>query len=222
MSGLSAILILVLALPAAAGPSRYDEREASIALFKRSLYILGAAAYCDKRIGRNPELIEAAAAWNKRNMAIMERIIAVLKATGDLSKDEKDQLDKSGLVEVRAAMKSKTDCDQHRADLEGQKLELATNPNTRDPARTVQGASLVQGKLVWVVLSMDIGQKSPAQMTFRNPERPQESMDECRKSLKALEPELVKAAREKEPMLKSAKFVRAECILSKEDPLRPK
>ncbi|MDP2332156.1 MAG: hypothetical protein Q8M19_15830 [Reyranella sp.] len=219
---MSVISLLLLTLPATAGPSRSDEREAAVVLFKRSLYILGAAAYCDKRIGRNPELIEAAAAWNKRNIATMEQIIAVLKATGDLSKDEKDQLDKNGLVEVRTAMKSKTDCDRHRADLEGQKLELATNPNTRDPTRAVQGASLVQAKLVWVILSMDIGQKSPVQMTFRNPDRPQESMDECRKSLKALEPELIKAAREKEPMLKSAKFVRAECILSTDDPLRPK
>lgn len=212
----------MLALPAMAGPSRYDEREASVTLFKRSLYIIGAAAYCEKRVAKNPELIEAAGMWNKRNMAIMERIVAVLKATGDLSKEEKDKLDKDGLVEVRATMKNKAACDQHQTDLESQKLELATNPTTRELTRTVQGASLLQGKLVWVILSMDIGQKSPAQMTFRNPDHPQETMDDCRKSLKSLEPELIKAARDKEPMLKSAKFVRSECILSTDDPLRPK
>lgn len=222
MAALSAVPLILLALPTTAGPSRFDEREASLVLFKRSLYIIGAAAYCDKRIGKNPELIEAAAAWNKRNMPLMERTVAVLKATGDMSKDEKDKLDKDGLAEIRVAMKSKTDCDQHRANLEEQKLELATNANTRDTARAVQSASLVQGKLVWIVLSMDLGQKTPAQMAFRNPDGSQESINECRRSLKSLEPELLKAAREKEPMLKSAKFSRAECVLSTDDPLRPK
>ena len=152
----------------------------------------------------------------------MERTVAVLKATGDMSKDEKDKIDKDGLAEVRAAMESKRDCDQHRTDLEAQRRELTTNANTRDIARTVQGASLVKGKLVWIVLSMDLRQKTPAQMAFRNPNLPQESIDECRRSLKSLEPELLKAAREKEPMLKSAKFARAECILSTDDPLQPK
>ncbi len=45
-----ALCVLAQAGAASAGPSRYDEKEAATSLFKRSLYIIGAAAYCSKNV----------------------------------------------------------------------------------------------------------------------------------------------------------------------------
>jgi hypothetical protein len=110
--------------PALAQSSRNDERSATISLFKRALFIVGASAYCDKYVEKNPKLIEITAGWNQRNKPEMERIVARLRATGDMTSSEKENLDKAGYKEVRDAMKTPATCEQHRIALERGDLEL--------------------------------------------------------------------------------------------------
>lgn len=214
-------LLTPLSSPATAGPSRYDEREAATALFKRTLSLVGASAYCLKNAGANQGLTEATVEWNKRHKAILERIVALLQATGDLSNAEKDEIDKGGYKEVQAAMSPRSACGEHQRSLEKGHLDLAVAPDTRDLYAVVQRASLVAGRAVWIVLTMADEANQPLQMTFHNPSKPTSSMAECRSSLPSLKTSLVETAREKESRFKAAKFVRVECILSTDDPLRP-
>lgn len=217
-----AIMLCAIVIPsvAFAGPSRLDERQAAIRLSSRSLNAVGVAAYCEKNIGKNPELMSAAIEWNQRNKAANERIVALILATGDLSRDEKDAIDKREFRVVQSTIKTKADCDRHRKALESGELDLETGPSTYEDYQIVQRASLTKGLRIWIVLAVEeAGTKSPAQMAFWNPDNPVTSMSECRKQLRSLEPALIKLAQQKEPIFKSAKSFRSECILSTNDPL---
>jgi len=219
-----AVMLYAIVTPSAAlaGSSRFDERQAAIRLSKRSLNAVGVAAYCEKRIGENPDMISAATKWNQRNKAANERIVALLQATGGLSKEEKDAIDKGGLREVQSTIKTKADCDRHRAALESGELELETGQSTKEDFQIVRHASLAPGQRIWIVLAIEeAGKKSPAQMVFSNPDNPLTSMSECWKQLKSLEPTLIESAQRRAPIFKAAKSFHSECILSTDDPLRP-
>lgn len=216
-----ALLTAFLTQPALAGPSRLDERNAATELMDKILFVLGAAVYCDKSVQKNPKLMEAAGEWNARNKPFMERVVALVKATGDMSKAEKDEMDKGGYKKVKAAMASRAACDDHLKGFTQGQFDLNRNPETRGQYAIVQTASLAAGDKIWIVLHMTNADGKPMEMTFHNPSSPIPDMNECRKALPSLESTLIKSARDKEPMMQTAKFVKVECIASSYDPIRP-
>jgi hypothetical protein len=111
-------------MSALADSSRYEERQAAVAVIKRGLYIVGAAAYCNDRVSNDSVLVAAATAWSERNSQVIERAMAVLRATEDLTDDEKQKLERNTLVEVGRSMTFKPNCDQHRANLRNSRIEL--------------------------------------------------------------------------------------------------
>lgn len=75
----------------------------------------------------------------------------------------------------------------------------------------------------WIVLSFELDNGKPAQMAFDNSLKPDASLDECKAALQETTPYLIQAAKEQEPgILGKAKFKSAKCILSDDDPIKPK
>lgn len=75
---------------------------------------------------------------------------------------------------------------------------------------------------MWIVLTFQGPNGREAQMAFDNPAAPRMRPSRCQAVLPDATPELVQAARQREPMLGNFRFVRSECIASETDPIRPR
>jgi hypothetical protein len=62
---------------------------------------IGAAAICLNEYGKNAGLKKASVAYNNRNRAAMERLIASIKAAGGMSNSEKDLVDRKVYQQAR-------------------------------------------------------------------------------------------------------------------------
>jgi hypothetical protein len=73
----------------------------------------------------------------------------------------------------------------------------------------------------WIVLDMEMPNGQPAQMAFNNPNLPDMTLAECKSSLNAAMPSL-KAAVDAEPRLRGNRIKSANCVMSVDDPIKPK
>lgn len=76
-------------------------KDDALALMGAIVLVPGIAAYCNKHVARNEELIEAASRWNEKNASFMKRIIHVIESEGGLSKAEKEIFDKMAFLMVK-------------------------------------------------------------------------------------------------------------------------
>ena len=73
----------------------------------------------------------------------------------------------------------------------------------------------------WIILEFKT-QNGKAEMSFDNPSVPNITLEECRATLRKVQSNLIPAARKKVPMLRSARFVGARCVMSAGDPIKPR
>lgn len=59
-------------------------------------------------------------------------------------------------------------------------------------------------------------------MAFDNPALPHITLEECKAALPKAQQNLIQAARQTEPRLSSAPFVSARCVMSADDPIKPR
>lgn len=71
-------------------------------MMQASLVPIGAAAICLKEHGENAELKDSVIDYNNRNKVMMEKLIALIKAAGGMTKSEKDLLDRQAYREARS------------------------------------------------------------------------------------------------------------------------
>jgi len=84
-------------------------KRAAIKLATESMLVPGMAAYCNKYVNRNDDLISAAASWNKTHLNILKRVVDVLKSEGGLSKKEKKTLDIAAFRAVKKIVEGSKD-----------------------------------------------------------------------------------------------------------------
>ncbi len=73
----------------------------------------------------------------------------------------------------------------------------------------------------WIVLEFKAQNGNKAEMAFDNPSVPDFTLEECRATLPKVQSNLISGARKKVPMLRSARFVGARCVMSAGDPIKP-
>lgn len=86
-----------------------DVRVAALKLMGASLAVPGIAAYCQKLVEPNPQLIQAASNWNGRNHTLMLRILDAIRLTGGLSSIEKEAYDKEAYAGLIKGMEEERD-----------------------------------------------------------------------------------------------------------------
>jgi hypothetical protein len=106
--GIANLLLLCLSAIAQADDTA-SIRDDVFFLMGASVQPPGTAAYCNKYVEPNERLIDAAAAWNKRNDAAMRRIIQVLQSTGGMSDADKQALNRFATKLVKQSVESAPD-----------------------------------------------------------------------------------------------------------------
>lgn len=91
------------------GIDRQKVRDSALRVMGASVAPAGLAAYCDKYVARNPEILDAVEQWNKRNRAYMETTVKVMRWAGDLTSDERAQLDRAAMQTVKKMVESEED-----------------------------------------------------------------------------------------------------------------
>lgn len=104
----AALLASILPLQAFAQDTK-TVRGAGMQMMGAALFVPGIAAYCDKNVGSNKPLLEAASNWNGRNKRLMEQSTNALRLSGDLSREEKDILARIGYKLVKEAIEGERD-----------------------------------------------------------------------------------------------------------------
>jgi hypothetical protein len=74
----------------------------------------------------------------------------------------------------------------------------------------------------WIVLDFKTPNGKTAAMAFNNPSAPSASLKQCEAALTKAQSSLINAARQREPALRNAQFVGAKCVMSVDDPIKPK
>lgn len=94
--------LLTSSLPLhAVAQEKMTVRDAALQMIGASVFVPGIAAYCNERVASNKPLLEAAGEWNLKNKEFMEQAMSALRLNGDLSKDQKDSLDRAGYKLVK-------------------------------------------------------------------------------------------------------------------------
>ena len=78
-----------------------------------------------------------------------------------------------------------------------------------------------EGEKAWIVLEFKMKDGTKSEMVFDNPRDPNRTLAECKASLRGAQRNLLRAARQKVPRLRSARFVGARCVMSAGDPIKP-
>ncbi len=83
-------------------------------------------------------------------------------------------------------------------------------------------ASSCGDEQAWIVLEFKLKNGGPAEMAFNNPSSPDITLSECKAALDQASANLIDAAVKRAPILRSATFVSAKCVMSVDDPIKPK
>ncbi|OKH87409.1 hypothetical protein [Thalassospira sp. TSL5-1] len=103
------IMVFATIMSAVRSGDQVEIRNDAMQLMGASVWVPGIAAYCTKYVEASPEMIEEAASWSRRHDRDLRKIIAVIKATGGLSKDEKIQIDQMAMQALKAKVNSQQD-----------------------------------------------------------------------------------------------------------------
>jgi len=118
-------------------------RDDALSLIMTVLFVPGVAAYCNKNVEANSELLDAARQWNERNRKFHLAIVATLEASGGLSAIQKDTLDKAALELVKQKIEEEQDKSSFCSDLVGiansGQLDLDKMDDTKAPLARLMG-----------------------------------------------------------------------------------
>jgi hypothetical protein len=81
----------------------------ALLLMWASSEIVGTVGYCEKYVEKNPQLLEAAKAWNDRHRLQLEHVVEVLKSSGSLTRKEKDDFDRAAGAKIKDKVEAQKD-----------------------------------------------------------------------------------------------------------------
>jgi hypothetical protein len=109
-AGAFSVLLLASAIYSSAkAQDRQSVRDDAMLLMGVGTWVPGIAAYCNKYVEPNEDLLSAAAAWNSRHKAELNKVVRTLEWTGGLSRDEKALLDKMSIAMLRREIDGQKD-----------------------------------------------------------------------------------------------------------------
>jgi hypothetical protein len=94
-------------------------RDAAMQMMGASLFVPGLAAYCDKFVAPNAQLLDAAGKWTTRNTPLMKMIVKAVKRSGDTSAEEKSILDRFAFKLTKETVEAQPDPKEFCANLTG-------------------------------------------------------------------------------------------------------
>lgn len=83
------------------------------------------------------------------------------------------------------------------------------------------GCEQAEQKQAWIVVHLVTPDGQPAQVAFNNPDAPDMTLAECKSTLEAALPTLLKGL-EGKPETRGGKMRKVSCVMSVEDPSKPK
>ena len=109
-TGVSVSLIVVVAIfNFARTADKQRVRDDALLLMGASVAVPAIAAYCNKHVAPNEELVSAAKAWNERHHDQLSKIVQAIEWAGGLTKEEKDLIDRMGFLVLKNEMEAKDD-----------------------------------------------------------------------------------------------------------------
>lgn len=109
-TGVFAVLMVVGAVAASVkDQDREALRDDAMLLMGAGAAVPGVAAYCNKYVEPNQQLLSAAKAWNRRHKAQLQQVIRAIKWAGGLSKDEKDIIDRMAFALLKKEVEAQPD-----------------------------------------------------------------------------------------------------------------
>jgi hypothetical protein len=109
-TGAFAVLMIVATISTRAEEQKRESvRNDAMLLMGAGAWVPGIAAYCNKYVAPNRELLEAAAAWNKRHESELEQTIRAIKWAGGMSEEEKDLIDRMAFYLLKKEVEAQTD-----------------------------------------------------------------------------------------------------------------
>lgn len=144
--------LLAPAFIATAAPAQTLE-SAKKALRMDALRLMGAglkvpsiAAYCEKNVESNLDLMEAAKEWNKRHDELLKKAIRVIEWSGGMSAGERGLYDRFAYRLLKSEFEDQSSkavhCRETLAAIKSGDMELEKNPVTAEAARHIVAATL--------------------------------------------------------------------------------
>ena len=109
-TGVIAILMVAATVSTAATEQEREfVRDDAMLLMGAGAWVPGIAAYCNKYVEPNQQLLEAAAAWNERHDFELEQTIRAIKWAGGLNQEEKDLIDRLAFSLLKKEVEAQED-----------------------------------------------------------------------------------------------------------------
>jgi hypothetical protein len=104
-------------------------------------WVPGIAAYCNKYVEPNRQLLEAAAAWNKRHESELEQTIRAIKWAGGLNQEEKGLIGRMAFSLLKKEVEAQEDkpgyCQQVAQSIEDGSFDLKNREDTAPVIRRI-------------------------------------------------------------------------------------
>ncbi len=140
------LLVVATVFGSARGQDRQALRDDAMLLMGVSVWVPGVAAYCNKYVEPNEQLLSAAKAWNQRHSKELETVVQVIKWTGRLSKIEKELIDRMAFKMLKQEVDAQQDrqnyCREIGQVLDRGILDLATREDTAPALRRIMALNL--------------------------------------------------------------------------------
>lgn len=139
---LTVFIVLAAVLSSEKANANGQTRDDAMLLMGAATWVPGLAAYCNKYVEPNKDLLAAAQSWNQRHNADLKKIVSVVKATGGLTKDEKRAIDQLTMRMLKQEVDSQSDkqayCKQVETALTQRLLDLEQREDTAQAIKRVR------------------------------------------------------------------------------------
>ncbi len=146
-TGVFAVLMVVVTVTASVKEQdREAVRDDAMLLMGAGAGVSGVAAYCNKYVEPNQQLLSAAKAWNRRHKAQLQQLIRAIKWAGGLSKDEKDMIDRMAFAMLKKEVEAQPDkagyCREMEQAIDQGILDLSRREDTAPALRRIMDLKL--------------------------------------------------------------------------------
>ena len=142
-TGVVIVILGASAVLSSKAADRQTVRDDAMLLLGAAAWVPSVAAYCDKYVAKNPEIIEAAISWNKRHRPQLDRIILAVDRSGGLTKEEKQIINRVAFAALRNEVEGQGDkiayCQDISSAIAGGTLDLDRRDDTAAALRRVTG-----------------------------------------------------------------------------------
>lgn len=146
-TGVFAVLMVVVTVTASVKEqNREAVRDDAMLLMGAGAGVSGVAAYCNKYVEPNQQLLSAAKAWNRRHKEQLQQVIRAIKWAGGLSKDEKDMINRMAFAMLKKEVEAQPDkagyCREMEQALDQGILDLSRREDTAPALRRIMDLKL--------------------------------------------------------------------------------